>query len=192
MFIDNNPIPKSSFLSMDKDLGIIINTILKNKRLKKLLYYTTKDCMEKPDLDDDQTLELIEKNIKITPKIEIDKEVYNYVVVLQDGFTPSENPEFRDNLIIFLIMCHNSQWKLKDFALRPYKIAGEIDQSLNNKRLTGIGTLDFVGASQETFNDEYSGLCLIYMACHGEEDKRWPSTKEEEASILDNFKEMLE
>jgi hypothetical protein len=30
---------------------------------------------------------------------------------------------------------------MKDFALRPYKIAGEIDSMLNKKRLTGIGTV---------------------------------------------------
>jgi len=31
--------------------------------------------------------------------------------------------------------------------LRPYKIAAEIDSMLNNKRLTGIGKIDFLGAN---------------------------------------------
>jgi hypothetical protein len=38
--------PKSSFLSIEKDLGIMVNMILKNDRLKKLLYYTSKDCLD--------------------------------------------------------------------------------------------------------------------------------------------------
>jgi len=37
--------PKSSFLSMEKDTGIIVNKILQDKRLQRLLYYPTKDCL---------------------------------------------------------------------------------------------------------------------------------------------------
>ena len=32
--------PQSSFLSVEKDMSIICNMIMKNKNLKKLLYYT--------------------------------------------------------------------------------------------------------------------------------------------------------
>ena len=42
--------PKSSFLSVEKDIGIIVDTMLKNERLKKLLFYTTKDCLNKKSL----------------------------------------------------------------------------------------------------------------------------------------------
>lgn len=41
----------------------------------------------------------------------------------------------------------------------------------NNQHLTGIGTLQFIGASQIILTDEYAGLCLLYSAIHGEEDK---------------------
>jgi hypothetical protein len=36
---------------------------------------------------------------------------------------------------------------LEDFALRPYKIAAEIDSMFNNTHLTGIGELQFIGAT---------------------------------------------
>ena len=36
--------PKSSFLSLEKDMNIIVQTLMKNERLKRLLHYTTKDC----------------------------------------------------------------------------------------------------------------------------------------------------
>ena len=32
--------PKSSFLSTEKDTSIIVNMMMKNDRLKKMLYYT--------------------------------------------------------------------------------------------------------------------------------------------------------
>jgi hypothetical protein len=64
-------------------------------------------------------------------------------VISFDHFVPSENPEFRDNLIMFDVVCHVDQWNLKDFQLRPFKIVGEIDSLLNGAKLSGIGTLEF-------------------------------------------------
>lgn len=176
MFIQNYKEPKSSFLSLEKDLAIIVDKILKNKRLQRLLYYTTPDCLDRskhPELEDKEKRELFAKNIKIVPKICVDGSVYNYILVNFDKFVPNtKNPEFRDNIIEFDIICHFDQWHLKDFELRPYKIAGEIDSMLNNQHLTGIGELQFFGANQLVLNDEYAGLCLMYAAIHGEEDKK--------------------
>ena len=72
MKIENYTFPKSSFLSVEKDLGIITDLFLKNKRLKKLLYYTTKNALDMDNLTDEQTYELFGKNIKIVPKLYID------------------------------------------------------------------------------------------------------------------------
>jgi hypothetical protein len=38
---------------MEKDMGIIINHMMKNPRLKRLLYYTSKDALNKPNLTED-------------------------------------------------------------------------------------------------------------------------------------------
>jgi hypothetical protein len=43
--------PKSSFLSIEKDLDIIVTAMLKNERLKKLLYYTVPTALDEPSLD---------------------------------------------------------------------------------------------------------------------------------------------
>jgi len=41
----------------------------------------------------------------------------------------------------------------------------------DEKHLTGIGTLQFLGANQIILTDEFAGLCLMFQAIHGEEDK---------------------
>ena len=180
--------PKSSFLSIDKDMGIIVDMIMKNDRLKKMLHYTTKDCLDKPKLTEDETINLFGKEIKIVPKLTVDGTVLNYVIVSFDNFTGNAtNPEFRDNIIEFDIICHFDQWHLKDFQLRPYKIAAEIDSMFNQKRLTGIGKLEFVGASQMILTDEFGGICLMYQAVHGEEDKINALNPAEEEDIVENF-----
>lgn len=198
MRIDGYHIPKSSFLSMEKDTGIIINEILKNNRLKKLLYYTTSDAMERPNLTEDESLSLLGTNIKIVPKLYVDGSVLNYILINFDNFIPSENPEFRDNTIQFDIICHFDQWNLRDYALRPYKIAGEIDSMFNLKKLTGIGYLEFVGATQIVLTDEFAGLCLMYRTVHGGEDEKYMPTypdknsgKIKEEQFIKEFKDYI-
>jgi hypothetical protein len=137
-----------------------------------LLHYNVPNALEKPSLTEDEQLELFENNIKIVPKLYIDHSIRSYIVISFDNFVPNEtNPEFRDNLIIFDIVCHHEQWKMKGFQLRPYKIAAEIDTMFNEARLTGIGKLKFVGSGSFSLGDDYSSISLMYAAIHGEEDK---------------------
>ena len=184
--------PKSSFLSTEKDMNLIVQMIMKNERLKKMLYYTTRDCMNKPNLTEDETLGLFGKQIKIVPKLTVDGSVLNYIIISFDNFTGnSKNPEFRDNIIEFDIICHFDQWKMKDFELRPYKIAAEIDSMFNGKHLTGIGELEFLGVNQMILTDEFGGLCLMYQAIHGEEDKKKMPNPNDEEDFIKNFDAMF-
>lgn len=168
-------------------MAIITNQIMKNERLKKLLHYTSKDALDREPLSADETFALFGKNIKNVPKLYVDGSVLNYIIINFDNFSPSGNPEFRDNLIEFDIICHFDQWPLRDFALRPYKIAAELDTMFNNRHLTGIGTLQFVGANQILLTNEFAGLCLMYQATHGEEDKKNPQNISNDEDFIENF-----
>lgn len=183
--------PQSSFLSMDKDLGIIIDAFLKNKNLKKLLHYTTPTALKMSPLTEEESIKLIGKNIKIIPKLYIDNSVLAYVIIGFDNFTTNEtNPEFRDSIISFDIICHFDQWQLEDMQLRPYRIAAEIDTMFNDKHLTGIGTLQFLGASQIILNDEFAGLSLMYSAIHGGEDKKNVANPSKQEEFEQDFHEL--
>ena len=50
MRIEGYKEPKSSFLSVNKDMKILVNKILSNQRLKKLLYYQVKEPLKCPNL----------------------------------------------------------------------------------------------------------------------------------------------
>ena len=184
--------PKSRFLSVDKDMNLIISKLFENDRLKKLLYYTSSDALTRPKVTDEQMIEMVGKNIKNVPKLYVDGSVLNYVIINFDNFTPNrKNPEFRDNIVEFDIICHFDQWNLKDFSLRPYKIAAEIDSMLDGKHLTGIGELEFLGANQILLTDEYAGLCLMYQAIHGEEDKIDAKPEPEDVDLIKNFNKIF-
>lgn len=172
MKINNYHPPKSSFLSINKDMRLLVDKFLANDRLCNLLYYTDENALDKVKLTTEQKIGLFKKNIKIVPKLYVDGSVLNYVIISFDNFVESSNPEFRDNIIEFDIICHFDQWQLKDFDLRPYRIAAEIDSMLNGQKLTGIGDIEFLGANQILLTDEFAGICLMYKTYHGEEDKK--------------------
>ena len=185
--------PKSSFISIEKDMGTIVDMMLKNNRLKKLLYYNLENCLFQENLTEDQSLELIEDGyIRMVPKLYVDKDILNYIIISFDNFTPNmTNPEFRDNIISFDIICHFNQWQMPNFQLRPYKIAAEIDTLFNNRHLSGIGELQFLGANQILINDEFGGISLMYSAVHGEDDKINSPNKLDQEDMDFNFDEIF-
>lgn len=164
----------SSFLSLEKDYRLIINKLLDNEDLKKLLYRTDKTCLSTscPNLTEDETMELIQKKyIKIVPKVGVEPDLKAQLIISFDNFVPSDNLQFRDCDIVFDIICNFNLWELTDFQLRPYKIAGIIDSMFNNKKLTGVGNVQFIGASQIVLSDEIAGITLMYSVTHGKDDK---------------------
>ena len=185
--------PKSSFISIEKDMGTIVDMMLKNNRLKKLLYYNLENCLFQENLTEDQSLELIEDGyIRMVPKLYVDKDILNYIIISFDNFTPNmTNPEFRDNIISFDIICHFNQWQMPNFQLRPYKIAAEIDTLFNNRHLSGIGELQFLGANQILINDEFGGISLMYSAVHGEDDKINSPNELDQEDMDSNFDEIF-
>ena len=174
------------------EVKYITELFMKNKRLQKLLVHTVPTALHERDLTSDELYGMFGKQIKIVPKLHIDGSVLNYIIISFDNFTPNAtNPEFRDNIISFDIICHFDQWQLEDFQLRPYRIAAEIDTMLNNKHLTGIGTLQFLGANQMVLNDNLAGLSLMYSAIQGEEDKKNMPNPEDDASYEEAFNELF-
>ena len=192
MKINNYHPPKSSFLSINKDMRLLIDKFLANDRLCKLLYYTDCNALDKPKLTDDEKIGMFGQNLKIVPKLYVDGSVLNYIIINFDNFVESSNPEFRDNIIEFDIICHFDQWQLKDFDLRPYRIAAEIDSMLNQQKLTGIGEIEFLGANQILLTDEFAGVCLMYRTYHGEEDKKKMPNPADQEKFEQEFKEMIQ
>lgn len=176
MKVGQNYFPKSSFLSTDKDLSLIVKKIMSNQRLLKMLYYTQKDCLNAENLTQQQIISMLDKQIKIVPKIEITEDCPIYIIISFNNFSPTSNPEFRDCLINFDILCHPDHWNMGNFQLRPHKIAGEIDAMIDGKNLTGIGNVKFLSGNNLILNEQLMGLSLVYQTIHGVEDKINPLT----------------
>ena len=188
MKIEKYEYPKSSFLSVEKDSTLIVNQLLKNENLKKLLLYPTRDCLTRPAPTEEEVSKMFNNQIRLVPKLKVDGSLMDYIILTFDDFTPNAtNPEHRDNIIEFDIICHFDTWQLNDFQLRPYRIAAELDTMFNGRHLTGIGETEFLGATQIILTDEFAGLCLMYRAVHRDEDQKPAANPAQQDNLVENF-----
>ena len=176
---------KSSFLSCEKDAEEIIRKLLVDSRpysdeLKRLLLINNKDCLDdrtnqayKDIIKQTSVADMIDKGyIRLKPKIILgeNQEVMNYIILSFDNFSPTTNDHYRDCIVEIDILCHINHWDIGNFRQRPIKIMGYIDGILNECKLTGIGTLNFIGANEIVLSEELAGYCLMYRAVHGDDD----------------------
>lgn len=182
----------SSFLAYEKDIELILRKIFVESRpysddLKRLLVINTKDCLDAKDNEKynkkikEMTLsKLVEGGyIRLEPKIYLKEheEVKSYILISFNNFTRNaKNPEFRDCTVNFDIISYTDYWDIGDYRIRPLKIAGYIDGILNEAKLSGIGTFNFMGCDALLLSQELSGYSLSYRAIHGSDDR----IKEEE------------
>lgn len=130
-----------------EDIGIngqkIIRRLMANQNLMKLLYYTGKDPLSQPDLTQEQLQnEIFEKLLKITPRVG-PKETAHSVISVRfiRGRSNLMNNEFKDVTISVETFVPLTQWIIKDSNLRPFAIMGEIQKSLDNKTIDGLGKM---------------------------------------------------
>ena len=130
-----------------EEIGInlqkIVTRLMANDDLVNLLYYTDKDPLSQPKLSNEQKKkEVFEKLIKIVPRIGPKETAHSLVAIrVVNGKKDLENNEFRNISIIFDVFIPLTQWFLKDDNLRPFKILGEIEKSLNGKTINGLGKM---------------------------------------------------
>lgn len=146
------------------NLQYIIKRLFANQDLLKLLYYTDKDPLAGEDLTAEQIQnEVFEKLIKIVPRVGPKETAHSIVAVrVARGQGLAQNNEFRNVTIGVEVFVPLTQWIIKDSNLRPFAIMGEIQKSLNGKKIEGLGKMvggDFalnflteeIGAYEQTF-----------------------------------------
>ena len=129
------------------DLGVnaqlIVKRLLANQNLLKLLYYTDKDPLSHEDLTAEQIQdEVFEKLIKIVPRVGPKETAHSVVVIrIARGRGLVTNKEFKNVNISIEIFVPMTQWIIKNTNLRPFAIMGEIQESLNGKKIEGLGKM---------------------------------------------------
>ena len=126
------------------NLQLIVRRLMANDTLVNLLYYTDVDPLANEHLTEEQKREKIfEKLIKITPVV-TEKELSQTTIAITviKGNKNSSNNEFRNVSIRIETFIPLNQWLIRHENLRPFLILGEIQESLDQKTVNGLGKLD--------------------------------------------------
>ncbi len=158
------------FAVMGTNSFMIANKLISDQKLCRLLKYQTRDPLKEidpitkkpqPNVDG---VDLLHKQILIVPKVFDDStEKMSYVIAVFHNFVVNQlNTEFKVSTIRFDIACPYDEWILNEQSLRPYLIMQEIDNEFNEKKMAGIGTLQFWRAEPLVLTPFIGGYSMYY------------------------------
>ena len=120
----------------------IVKRLMSNQDLVKLLYYTDKDPLSHDDFTPEELkTKIYQKLIKIIPRIGPKEGAESIITINIVGGNQNENNEFKNIGINVEVLVPLTQWFIKDDNLRPFKIMGEVQKSLNGKTINGLGKM---------------------------------------------------
>lgn len=141
-----------------ENLQKIVSRLMANDNLVNLLYYTDKDPLSNPPLSQEQKQkEVFDKLIKIVPRVG-PKETATSIIAIRviKGSLDPTNSEFRNIRIAIETFVPLTQWYIKDSNLRPFAIMGEIEESLSDKTINGLGKMEGGDFDLNFLTDEIS------------------------------------
>lgn len=126
-----------------ENLQKIVKRLMANDNLVNLLYYTDKDPLSQPHLTEEQKQkEVFDKLIKIIPRVGPKEDAKSLIAIrVVRGGKDTSNTEFRNIKIQIESFVPLTQWYIKDTNLRPFAIMGEIEESLDKKKINGLGEM---------------------------------------------------
>ena len=78
------------------------------------------------------------------------------VLVYNGADVYDNNTDFNNVSLSILVYVPLKEWQINDINLRPFIIMSEIETSLKNKRIDGLGTLKYHGFGLHLLTDKMS------------------------------------
>ena len=101
--------------------------------------------------------EIFEKLVKIVPRVGPKETAHSIIAVrIARARGLASNNEFKNVNISVEVFVPMTQWIIKDTNLRPFAIMGEVQKSLNGKKIEGLGKLTGGDFSLNLLTEEIS------------------------------------
>lgn len=141
-----------------ENLQLIMKRLIANDDLVKYLYYTDKDPLSHANLTDEQKRnEVFNKLVRILPRV-LPNDIAQPIIAIQvtHGSRMSDNDQFRNVQLVIDVFVPLDQWFIKETNLRPFAILGEIQESLDEKKINGLGKLSGGDFEVKLVTEEFS------------------------------------
>lgn len=136
--------------------------LLNNQRLCKYLKYTDANPLDNPDFKN-PVKEILHHNIKVVPLVNVDENTTEGTIcVVYDSGEVNSNAEFDDIFLSVLIYTPLREWQINDMNLRPFLIMSEIEKSIKNKTIDGLGKLKYNGFKLKLVTDDISCYQMLF------------------------------
>lgn len=138
-----------------RNLIKICKKLLENKELISLLVNADLDPLSHYDIKDPMK-EVFNKFIVVVPMtVKEDETNKSKIAILFDGGAPRggnyDNEEINFSIFVY---CPFSTWLITGDTLRPFAIMSEVRKSLQDKRINGLGTINYRGFSLSSITEE--------------------------------------
>lgn len=136
----------------------IAKKLCQNAELCDLLVNTDLDPLNKekhPDVINGITL--LHKNIRVIPLVTAEEQsTQSKIVLLFDEGTIGSNLDNENISMLISVYCPFKEWLITGDTLRPFAIMSKIRESLQDKRLNGLGEVKYEGFTLSNLTDEMS------------------------------------
>ena len=140
-----------------RNLRKIGQKLAKNQKLLKLLVNTGKDPLnEKVYPEEIDGLSLLNKNIKFIPLLTADeqKETSKIVLFFEDGEINESNSDNENLSLLINVYCPFNEWLITGEDLRPFAIMSEIRETIQDRRINGLGEIRYLNFSINSLTEE--------------------------------------
>lgn len=145
------------FKLLSKNTMVLIEKVLENQNLLKLINYNSKTPLNEKDIANKGAL-VMRKIIPapFTGVVPEDQET-NLRIFFPSG--DLQNRAVLDSVVVFQIVVHNDLWTIADKdgnrVLRPYEIMSEIVETFEDKTIKTLGVLHFKRFRYQYIDKDY-------------------------------------
>lgn len=148
------------FEKIEELLSSIRIKLLTSEKIRKLLYYNTEDCLEKPA----PTIQEVEKLIMLKPIVDVTETSPENNMPSFISIAMTETDIYDDGIntgLKLAIATHRNIWQLNNKKLRPFQIVSEIEKLLNKQKFSTAGKLMMRVVKEVYFTEELVGFIVL-------------------------------
>lgn len=149
-----------NFKVLGSNILEVLDKVLQDQPLCKLLYYSSPEPLSEPDITDTTTL--INSNITLVPSMDFEDTEKNYLVCSLENFAKSQNPQFFDYRLVFYVLCAKNQWMLNDRTLRPLYIMERLHLLFDDHKMS-MGGLQFAFSDGIIITPKLLGYQMFFI-----------------------------
>jgi hypothetical protein len=153
----------SYFKELNAGINKIIEIILNNQDICKLLFYDEYNPLSLPNISNTRSL-LMDRVFPLMKNPDSETEQKTILDIYYYSSEPwDKNSGFRQTYICFDIICHLDLWMIES-GIRPYSILNEIDMMFNNKKIPILShnNIWFESCKASRYSDYFYGFHIIY------------------------------